>query len=142
MTRRDERDLGELHVLCERYADHLSDLLGLDLEPGPAHALFSSLDASVAFIEPDYFDVDFRSEFTATQETTFAAYSPDAERVHFFAGPPPARSVRIYDYLRMVAASQRSPGGSGEKDRPGTRRYLGYAVLRSSSPTIGRSLLS
>lgn len=143
VTRRDERDLGELHVLCDEYPGHLLDILALDGEPGPAHALLSSLGASVAFIEPDYFDVDFRSEFTATQETTFAAYSPDAERVHFFAGRPPARSARIYDYLRMVEANQRKRR-SGARHAPSEnrRRYLGYAVLRSSSPTVGRALLS
>jgi hypothetical protein len=148
LTRRDERDLGALVRLCPAYPEHLAESLGLDEEPGPALNLFRPLNATTAIVEHEYFDIDFRSEFTATQETTFTASWPDADRIHFFDGPPPSRSMRMYEFLSRASADQASretmsasSRGSSARRRAATR-YLGYTILRSSSPTVGRTMVA
>jgi hypothetical protein len=80
--------------------------------------------AKTVVLERDYFDLDYRSEFTATHETSFAASETDTSRLHFFAGTVDAKE----DLPQAVQTLARS--------------YLGYVVVRPQAQgAVGRSLI-
>jgi hypothetical protein len=119
---------GTLIALCDEYPGHLAAHLEIadPADKTPVLNLFDGFRPSgTAIVEVDYFDLDYRSEFTATHETSFTVREPAVSRVHFFserqAGRAPLRDV--VDGLK-----------SG---------YRGYAVVRPQTPgAIGRSLVT
>lgn len=79
-------------------------------------------------IEREYFDLDYRSEFSSTHETTFAARNPSTVRIHVFAGSGVAGGATpgLYEY---VLANRES--------------YLGYVIVRPQQPgSVGRSMIA
>jgi hypothetical protein len=81
--------------------------------------------AKTMLIELDYFDIDYRSEFSASHETSFAARHPETRRMHFF-------SQRIEDIHSLIDYIEHAKSS-----------YLGYVILRPQFPgSIGRSLIS
>lgn len=146
---------------CPGYAFWLSRYYGLEFtdesDDWPAKRIFEAFEADIAVAEDSYFDVDYRSEFAKIQESTFAASEPDTIRLHFFQGQRPAEGVGIHGYLtyveecisatrELIALSQRA-ASAGESpitvspDCEPVTRYKGYAILRTSSPTIGRTMV-
>lgn len=146
---------------CPGYALWLSSYYGLELadesDDWPAKRVFEAFEANIAIAEDSYFDVDYRSEFAAIQESTFAASDPDTIRLHFFQGQRPAPGMGIHGFLtyvercvaatrEVIALSQSSSAGGdtllalSPECEPVTR-YKGYAILRTSSPTIGRTMV-
>lgn len=82
--------------------------------------------AKTLVVEEGYYDLDYRSEFTATHETSFALRNPSTRRMHFFASSCTDFKGTLLELILSLAES-----------------YLGYAVLRPQYPgTIGRSLVS
>lgn len=78
-------------------------------------------------VELEYFDLDYRSEFSATHETAFGVRRANCSRLHFFG---PDDDLRPPLTLRKWISDARG-------------QYLGYAVVRPQVPgTIGRSLIS
>nr|WP_300151910.1 hypothetical protein [Propionicimonas sp.] len=160
LTLPEELRYGDLVELCSDYSTCpvLRDLLDLprhDPDPKrdvsdsldfldcpkprtPARDLFAAFDAKTAIIEDDYFDMDYRSEFSATQETSFTVGYPDATRIHFFSrpAPPPGPDRSMARFRDAVASASKS-------SNPSKSQYRGYAVIRSTEqPTFGRSLVS
>ncbi len=79
-------------------------------------------------VEWDYFDLDYRSEFTLLHETSFAKRSPQALRLTFFDGDARALTSEPLSPYRAVDELKNC--------------FLGYIVLRPQHPgMIGRSLL-
>ena len=137
-TREDEKPLGLALLLCDRFDHCLLPRFGLgdgaeesgDIQAhGPARSLFSAFAprASLAIVEFDYFDLDYRSEFSVTHETSFIARNPSARRVHFFSTQrAPTPDERMRDFI--VAC---------------TKSYLGYVIVRPQEPpTVGRSMVT
>ena len=139
-----EADFGELQLLCPTYAICLADFVRATPEHdrykvpfGPVHApdedaqpvaiaTFDAFSATVAIVEYNYFDQDYRSEFGAVHENTFAAADPNTIRVHFFDGPQPKALAPMRDFIEKA------------KDR-----YRGYVVIRPQFPTsVGRSMVA
>lgn len=120
-----EAAFGELYELCADYQDCLSQTLEMDLEPGPASVLFKAYAADVAVVEFDYFDLDHRSEFSETHETSFSAGLPEVSRVHFFRSPHLGKPIPLRDFVESSKDS-----------------YLGYAIIRPQEPpSVGRSVV-
>lgn len=129
ITLEQERSAGILLALCDDFANCLIDRLYIpDPEDlGPARTLFRAFTgvASIAIVELRYFDLDYRSEFSATHETLFQTRAPGVERVHFFGG-----SVAEPAHLRDTAEINRES-------------YCGYVIIRPQVPgTIGRSIVT
>lgn len=127
---------GVLLSLCDAYWYCLAhDYLGLADDTGSALAVLKAFEARTAVIEWDYFDVDFRSEFSATQETSLSAVEVVAYRIHFFSCEDEDPSSML-EFLRRVAKHDE------KKRNPGQRHYEGYAVIRPSMyPTVGRAMV-
>lgn len=76
-------------------------------------------------VELDYFDLDYRSEITAVNDTVFSRTDFQTRRLHFFRAEVPD-DISAYAYI-----------GSA---RDG---YLGYAIIRPHIPgPVGRCLLA
>jgi hypothetical protein len=93
-------------------------------------SLLVALRPSVRWIlvEMEYFDLDYRSEFSATHVTAFGMRSPDCSRLHLFGEtrfqPAPEDSLQA----AVQSLSQ---------------QYLGYVIVRPQFPgTVGRTLIS
>lgn len=123
-------DVGEWHNLEQSTTDEVAASLQA-AHPQSASKLRKVIDsfrptAKTLIVERDYFDLDYRSEFTATHETSFATRDPTAKRLHFFADSAPPGVVSLFELTRSLADS-----------------YLGYAILRPQYPgAIGRSIIS
>lgn len=114
------------HVL-----EHIDELVSPDV-PGQWSTSASAAAQSVIellvqtariVVEREYFDLDFRSEFSLTHETSFAVRSPDTLRLHLFMDEPEA-GARLLEAVDQMAAS-----------------YAGYVILKPQTPgTIGRSM--
>lgn len=117
---------GRAWALCTTYADHLiadAEMPSVKQTPFVQRTLECFGPATFAVLERAYFDLDYRSEFSATHQTTFASRTAETDRLHFFEGDSSSASLRL-----MV--SDRADG------------YLGYIVLRPQSPgAIGRSII-
>lgn len=116
---------GAVWKLCKQFPKHLIErAMALPTQmPVVAETLASFAGATYAVLEHRYFDMDYRSEFSATHQTTFAARNADTTRLHLFAGAP----------------KRLTPRGVAEDCR---KDYLGYTVLRPQSPgAIGRSII-
>jgi hypothetical protein len=131
-------DPGAMWTLCADFTTclvaELAQQLGQPLR-NIAHPLTEVLTAfgrpAVAILEYDYFDLDYRSEFSAVHETSFAARDPDTLRLHFL-GVEAQTTMR--STVDLAAAS-------ADKGQRGS--YLGYVVLRPQSPgTVGRSIIT
>jgi hypothetical protein len=125
-TLESEQLFGQMYELCDSYGDCLCAQLELNSTPGPAKVLFNAFVATVAVLELDYFDLDYRSEFSATHELSFAALAPQVSRLHFFNTERPGKPTSLRDFVSKSKSS-----------------YLGYVVIRPQDPpSIGRSLVS
>ena len=111
--------------------EHIDELVSPDV-PGQWSTSASAAAQSVIellvqtariVVEREYFDLDFRSEFSLTHETSFAVRSPDTLRLHLFMDEPEA-GARLLEAVDQMAAS-----------------YAGYVILKPQTPgTIGRSM--
>ncbi|MET7774155.1 hypothetical protein [Nocardia sp. NPDC005366] len=135
-TQRTERAFGEIYRLCQDDPiDHLLDLLKLRRDTDrpkddqPARSLLQVFcsKANVVVVEKEYFDLDFRSEFSKVHEVRFGSRSSDTARIHFFRGSiPRRRGVHLRDFVAKQSTE-----------------YFGYSVLRPQFPgRIGRSMVS
>ncbi|MGW0247636.1 hypothetical protein ACWDYH_13455 [Nocardia goodfellowii] len=135
-TRRDERAFGEIYELCkDDPVDHLLDLLKLrrktPLQGGdqPARSMLRVFcsKVNVVVVEKDYFDLDFRSEFSRVHDARFGSRSSDTARIHFFHGEvPKSKRPHLRDFVAKTST-----------------KYFGYSVLRPQFPgRIGRSMVS
>jgi hypothetical protein len=154
VTLAQERAHGRLFRLCTDFPAHLLALTDLEdvrqtLLATEVLSAFGS--ATAAVFELDYFDTDYRSEFSATHETTFAVRNPGTTRLHLFDGedehgcrPQPGTPD---DSLLAIARSAVTIAADGATAEPGHQQpqgpeYLGYVVLRPQAPgTIGRSIV-
>lgn len=92
---------------------------------GPIGAVINAFNASTAIVEFEYFDLDYRSEFTVINQTSFAVDYPLATRIHFFDGHPPQHGVYLHDAAGVLSD-----------------QYLGYITIRETSPpSVGRSVI-
>lgn len=104
------------------------------------------LRARVVVIEPDYFDIDYRSEFSATFTTAFDAQYFGIGRLHFFSLAPNA--IPEVRYLRDFVAEVAEAIGQGEilsgsSTAEPRNQYLGYMVLRPQlTGSVGRSVVT
>ena len=121
-TPEDKRDTVSLEILA---AIHTHCKWGVPEHASTAMRVVSSFlpAASCVVAEEQYFDLDYRSEFSATHETTFSARNPNALRLHFFSSQPTTSTL-----AEAVQEIQNS--------------YLGYIVLRPQvAGAVGRSLI-
>jgi hypothetical protein len=126
-TRPDDEEFGRLFALCKNYQECLLRELKFDPDPDAqtARNVFAAFSGTVVVVEKAYFDMDFRSEFSATHETSFTAKSLNVVRIHFFSGKRPPKRIYMRDYVEQSQSS-----------------YLGYVIRRpQSSASIGRSLI-
>ncbi|WP_433679861.1 hypothetical protein [Nocardia sp. CA-119907] len=80
----------------------------------------------MVIVENEYFDLDFRSEFSKVHDARFGSRSSDTARVHFFNGRIPKSNSHLRDFVARRGST-----------------YYGYAVLRPQFPgKIGRSMVS
>lgn len=121
-----------LVALCDKFADHLLTTKFLpktadwDVSPNPVvtSVLRAFVGSKTAVFEPAYFDLDYRSEFSATLETVSKPRLPETIRLHFFSD-----EVAQVDLLTAVEALKPS--------------YRGYTIIRPQVPgTLGRSVIS
>jgi len=129
-TRHASKDVpyGALIELCDDAVAHLAEILG---QRGEGSAVpvkntiraFTLAGARAVVAEEDYFDLDFRSEFAATQATRFTARYTETLRLHFFGRKPGSRH-EIINYVRRAR-----------------RTYLGYMIIRPEKYRLGRSVV-
>ncbi|ROQ16077.1 hypothetical protein EDF54_0955 [Rathayibacter sp. PhB93] len=82
-------------------------------------------DAKCVVVEYEYFDIDFRSEVTQIQHSSFEWTTPDTTRVHFFSRSFDGEPRSLYDAVVQLQNS-----------------YLGYVTVRPTEPAqIGRSVI-
>lgn len=156
----DEESYGALRKLCSNSTDCTLDYLDIDkpsLVPengGPdrlvngasivATAVFDTFKAAEAaymMVEDDYFDLDYRSEYSATHEMIFRVREPSAVRLHFFSRRRPGRLSLKYQSLSSFGQQYRYPDGPIPLANQG--EYLGYVIIRPQSPGIvGRSMIT
>jgi hypothetical protein len=127
---RDAWPHGQGFRLCSTPANCLPGLLGYD-DNGTSQvlpeAIGSFFECDLAVVEYDYFDLDYRSEFTATHETSFATRENNCRRLHFFrkARFNFARAPSLWDLINVNAD-----------------RYSGYIILRpQKNGVVGRSMI-
>lgn len=79
--------------LCKAYPSHLTLAFRRNPASDQGAVLASTFSAfapsSIAVIEREYFDLDYRSEYSATHETAFKHRNPNTVRVHFFGRSRP-----------------------------------------------------
>ncbi len=103
-------------------------------------------DVSLIIVELGYFDVDFRSEFSAVLEDSFAVEDHSTARLHFFRGTE--KVTRRTDLRACLEAAVATEVPDPDRSDPveGARAlspYLGYVIIRPQSPgTIGRSVIA
>jgi len=122
---------GEIRQTCNEPVKCLLKYVGLtgpgaELFDEPARKVFERFTsvAKTFVVELSYFDLDYRSEFSRTYETSFGRRNPEVYRLHFFATPAKDQ-VHLRDYVELAV------GG-----------YLGYSIIRPNAPgTIGRSMI-
>jgi len=92
--------------------------------------VFRVFGAKTYLIESNYFDADFRSEFSVVNLTSFTTISPDVLRVHFFGAPVNAVQSGAEEPLRDFV-------------KRNANKYLGYTIIRPQQPlsSIGRSII-
>lgn len=109
--------------------------------------------ASIVVIEGEYFDVDYRSEFSRTFATAFDARYFGLSRLHFFQVPdakvPETRYLRDFVHaLALLIDDERENGPNAGTVPPATTsdfqvEYLGYFIWRPQlTGTVGRSVLA
>ena len=133
LTREGDEPYGTLLRVCGDFARHLlGDYVSVDevRDSELSEAVLCAFGEGVTevVVEKDYFDLDYRSEFSATHETTFAARNPSTARIHVFAGRgiPGSEPCGLYDYVDQHVSS-----------------YLGYVVVRPQQPgSVGRSMIA
>lgn len=130
-TRRDaisRLGVGELYDLCDQPARHVFKEMGFNVEAEAPimHVVRAYHGAARSLvIEFGYFDLDYRSEFTLTHETTFASRNPNTDRWHFFSGEPAAEAADLREAVQALAPT-----------------YLGYTIIRPQiNGTVGRSVV-
>ena len=129
-----EAEFGSLIRLCADYAQHVARHLAID---DPEHApvpevLRAFAPALVAIVESNYFDLDYRSEFSATHETSFSVRDPSAKRIHFFGSCDDAECNDELDSLHMRDVAVKL-----------ANHYRGYVVIRPQRPgAVGRSIIT
>lgn len=121
-----ESGAGLLIELCDNFPAHLGPGF-LDLRRshrGPFQPLLAAFaPATFAVVEFPYFDLDYRSEFSATHETSFAVRDPDVQRLHLFRHP--IEDPHLREAVEGAAAG-----------------YVGYVIIRPQEPgAIGRSIV-
>lgn len=133
ITENVDRGFGEIYncETCDTPVECLLDYVELS---GPGTALFEKPGRKVFehfastsacyVVELGYFDLDYRSEFGKTYETSFGRIEPDVYRIHFFTIPA-TPTVHLRDYVKFASDG-----------------YLGYCIIRPNAPgTIGRSII-
>lgn len=91
--------------------------------------VFRAFAAKAYLIESEYFDADFRSEFSVVNLTSFASISPEVYRVHFFDAAPLNPIDGDYQPLQDFVRDNQSV-------------YRGYTIIRPQEPaSIGRSII-
>lgn len=89
------------------------------------------LGAKVVLEEPNYFDKDYLSEFSAFYCTSSTGYSNACKRLHFFA-----------DAIDRASLEQ-AAGGDAEAVAKVKAAYLGFSVVRPiPAAPLGRTVLS
>lgn len=124
----DESEFGFAVRLCADFGPCIATLFqrGEDAPADPATKLFSAFaPAVVAVVEAQYFDMDYRSEFTATHETAFSVREIQTARVHFFGGGDASDGAPLHTLVNERRQS-----------------YRGYVIVRPQyAGMIGRSLV-
>ena len=91
----------------------------------------SDLGGNSVLEEPNYFDRDYLSEFSAFYSTSSKGYPNICRRLHFFDGPPVSR-----DKIKRAAAGHVAVLKSLQES------YLGFVVVRPiSAAPLGRTVL-
>jgi hypothetical protein len=133
-NRDNESRIGEIRALCPTARDCLLADLGQDkhgslrYDGSPAKRVLKAFlsIARTLVVENFYFDMDYRSEYAATREVSFAAKSSLTTRWHFFRCDI-SKKEHLQDWV--------------EKAENGD--YLGYVIIRPQIPgTIGRSIIT
>ena len=88
------------------------------------------LDAKTILLEPNYFDRDYLSEFSAFYSTSVRGYKNICQRIHFF-------SHIDVDRKKIEEAA----GGNTEATQFLNDNYLGFCVLRPIHARLGRTVL-
>lgn len=127
LTLESDINAGLVLGLCEHAATHLVELFRLDPRTAAAQVFqILARPQSFAVIEWVYFDLDYRSEFTVTHETSFPVRDPNASRINFFSSPAPTQPLSLYDAV--------------VNGRP---HYRGYCVIRPQVVgAIGRTMVT
>lgn len=127
----EEEEHGTVWTLCDTYRSHLLDEIPITRPRGVVDTVWDSLLAAFAsakavVLEQDYFDLDYRSEFSGTHETTFQRRIPTTRRLHFFDAKPPSPGTHLYDAVAGMS-----------------KGYLGYSIICPGNPQrVGRSIVS
>lgn len=139
-----ESEGGKLFVLCPDFCRCLGRYLAAELEDDPdvlsadlAPVLRAFDGSTLVIVEFSYFDLDYRSEFSAVHETAFAVRDPETLRLHFF-GLPPNPPFSLRGIVRRAQEIQSSP-----EKREKNEAYRGYVIVRPQSVgRVGRSVVS
>ena len=81
-------------------------------------------------VEPNYFDRDYLSEFSAFYSTSVHGYKNICQRIHFFSNESIDRKL-----------FEKATGGNKEATEILNKNYLGFCVLRPIQARLGRTVL-
>ena len=88
------------------------------------------LGAKKILIEPNYFDRDYLSEFSAFYSTSVHGYKNICQRIHFFSNESINREL-----------FKKASGGDKESIKVLNDSYLGFCVLRPIQARLGKTVL-
>lgn len=88
------------------------------------------LEAKKILLEPNYFDRDYLSEFSAFYSTSVYGYKNICKRVHFFSNENIDREL-----------FENAVGGDKDSIETLNNNYLGFCVLRPIHACLGRTVL-
>jgi len=152
-TKGTDADLARVIQPCPAFHEHLLTLFFEDQQIRDTDVTRATLRAfgtvSLIVLELEYFDIDYRSEFSAVLEDSFGVDDHRTARLHFFRDTEdPAAEVDLRVCLEAALtpyeaeATDRADVANEGLQRPRSR-YLGYVIVRPQSPgTIGRSIVS
>ena len=88
------------------------------------------LGAKTLLIEPNYFDRDYLSEFSAFYSTSTRGYKNICQRIHFFS----SEKINKEFFLQCANSHKNSLNAINQS-------YLGFCVLRPIKARLGRTVL-
>ena len=102
--------------------------------------------AATVLFERNYFDLDYRSELSVLQTSTFLSLLSNADRMHFFTTPPNGKDVRLRDFVSSTLPNPLDPLETRSQppmpDDAARATYLGYVVLKPQlNRGIGRAMV-